>query len=74
MSQEAVIISSLPDTRKRMEIEARYNRTVAAWQEQCDLGIRMMRAEFRMKCHLAKSLCDAELRELERNANAHEEH
>jgi hypothetical protein len=67
MSSEVATVSSLPDTRKRMEIEARYNRTVAAWQEQCDLGIRMMRAEFRMKRHLAKALHDAELREVERN-------
>jgi len=70
MSTNYVAIASLTDVRKKMEIEARYLRTVAAWQEQCDLGIRMVRAEFKMKCHLARALREAELREIERHTNA----
>jgi hypothetical protein len=67
---QAIAISSLPDVRKRMEIDNRYRHTVAAWQEQCDLAIRLARAEFKMKCHLAKALRDADLREIDRDANA----
>jgi hypothetical protein len=70
MSTKDVAVSSLVDIRKKIEIDSRYHKTIAAWQEQCDLGIRMVRAEFRMKCHLARMLRDADVRELERNANA----
>lgn len=65
-----IAVSSLPDVRKKMEIEARYCRTVAAWQEQCDLTIRLARVEFKMKSHLAKALRDSELLNIERDANA----
>jgi hypothetical protein len=70
VSTTALAVSSLMDARKRMEIESRYSRTVSAWQEQTDLAIRMIRAEFKMKCHLAKALRDAELREIERESDA----
>lgn len=66
MSQEVARISSLPDERKKIEIEARYIRTVASWQEQCDLAIRLARVDFKAKCDLAKALRDSELREIER--------
>jgi len=60
-------VTSLSDFHKRVEIEAKFNRTVADWQVQCDLAIRLARAEFRMKCHLARALYEAELRELDRD-------
>jgi hypothetical protein len=70
MGAKDISVPSLPNIRKKMEIDTRYLKTVAAWQEQCDLAIRMVRAEFKMKCHLAKALRDADLRELERDTNA----
>lgn len=63
-------IASISEFHKKAEIESRYNRTVAAFQEQSDMAIRMVKAEFRMKCHIAKALHEAELRELERDKDA----
>lgn len=73
MSHKAVAIASIPDTLKKMEIEARCNRIIASWQEQCDLAIRLAREDLKEKSNLAKALRDAELREIEKEPPSNEE-
>jgi hypothetical protein len=51
--------------RRRHDIETRYQELMINWQDHFSYSMRMLRADFKMKVHIAKSLRDAQLRELE---------
>lgn len=58
-------VVSIADRKKRDEIEQRYQRCVKAFRDQLDVGYRLQRAECELKCAVAKSVRDNELRALD---------
>lgn len=57
-------VVAIDDGRKRQQIEAEYRTCCKAWQEQYEVGVRLMRAERDMKCSIAKAIRDEKLRDL----------
>ena len=58
-------VVTIADRKKRDEIEHRYQRSVKAFRDQLDVGYRLQRAECDLKCAVAKSVRDNELRVLD---------
>jgi len=55
--------------RRRHEVEARYKELVLTWEEHFQFSMRMLKSEYKMKCHVAQSLRDAQLRLIDEGHN-----
>lgn len=56
-------ILDIKDIQRRRYIEDRYQATVKSWEGQLDIRIRLMRAEHLLRCGVAASQRDQELRD-----------
>jgi len=57
-------VTMMTAIRKRHELEVACQASIKAWHEQYEITVRLAKAELEVKCKVAMSLRDIQLREL----------